>query len=231
MIKREVRETVRCQCPHCRRDADLAFTTLGYRTEGNTSGITYLVEDRGSNWNFHFAICPMCGRLVMRSWNFQDHGDLGYQNYVYIYPPSAGGRLASWFVPREYSEDYTEAVAVLAVSAKASAALSRRCLQNILRQVAKVKHGTLYTEIQEAINSGALPPHVSEVLDTFRKLGNTAAHPIRNENTGEIVPVDPEEASWCLDVLDMLFDLYFVAPAKAAEMKRVLGEKMKGKSA
>ena len=94
-----------------------------------------------------------------------------------------------------------------------------------------MKHGTLYTEIQEAIDSGALPPHVAEVLDTFRQLGNAAAHPIRNTNTGEIVPVDPEEASWCLDVLDMLFDLYFVAPAKAAEMKRVLGEKMKGNPA
>ena len=39
MDKRKVRETVRCQCPHCRRDADLAFTTLGYRTEGQASGI------------------------------------------------------------------------------------------------------------------------------------------------------------------------------------------------
>lgn len=231
MGKRKVRETVRSQCPHCRRETDLAFTTLGYRTEGGGSGITYVVEDRGSNWNFHFAICPMCGRLIMRSLNFQDHGDLGYHNYYYIYPPSGGGRLASWFVPREYIEDYTEAIVVLEVSPKASAALSRRCLQNILRQEAKVKHDSLYMEIQEAITSGALPPHISEVLNIFRKLGNTATHPIRNANTGEIVPVDAEEASWCLDVLDMLFDLYFVAPAKAAEMKRVLGEKKKGRPA
>ena len=127
MAKRKVRDTIRFQCPHCLAVTDLAFTTLGYQNAGQTSGMIALIEDRGSNWNVHFATCPLCGKLIMRSSNFQDHGELGYHNYVYIFPPTGGGRLASWFVPREYSEDYTEAVSVLALSPKASAALSRRC--------------------------------------------------------------------------------------------------------
>jgi hypothetical protein len=39
-------------------------------------------------------------------------------------------------VPPEFANDYKEACLIIANSPKASAALSRRCLQNILREKA-----------------------------------------------------------------------------------------------
>lgn len=44
----------------------------------------------------------------------------------------------------------------------------------------------------------------------IREVGNFAAHPTKSQRTGEIVPVEFGEAEWCLDVLEMLLDFYFV---------------------
>lgn len=84
-------------------------------------------------------------------------------------------------------EDYKEACLVLPDSPKASAALSRRCLQNLLRKKAKVKPDKLYKEIQEAIEG--LPSYLAGEIDDIRKFGNIAAHPVESKSTGEIVPV------------------------------------------
>ena len=128
-------------------------------------------------------------------------------------------------VPAEFTEDYGEACLILADSAKASAALSRRCLQHILREKASVKHGTLFSEIQEVINSNTLPAHITDILDVPRKLGNVAAHPIKESNSGTIVDVEPWEAEWCLEVIEALYDHYFVMPARNAERLRRLNQK------
>jgi len=130
-------------------------------------------------------------------------------------------------VPPNIAEDYNEACLVFPDSKKASAALSRRCLQNLLREHANVKKGNLSNEIQEVIDSGVLPSHLADSIDAIRHVGNFAAHPIKSEKSGEIVPVEPGEAEWLLDVLEALFDFYFVQPAKLKEKRLKLNEKLK----
>jgi hypothetical protein len=130
-------------------------------------------------------------------------------------------------VPKEFAEDYIEACLVISDSPKASAALSRRCLQHILREIAKVKPGNLADEIQQVIDSGALPSHLVEVIDAVRNIGNFAAHPLKSEKSGEILPVEPAEAEWNLDVLEALFDFYFVQPAVVRKKRASLDEKLK----
>jgi hypothetical protein len=115
---------------------------------------------------------------------------------------------------------------VLPDSAKASAALSRRCLQNLLREKASVKPGNLADEIQQAIDNGKLPSHLVESIDAIRNIGNFSAHPIKSKSTGEIVPVEPEEAEWNLDVLEALFDFYYVQPALLQAKRDALNKKL-----
>lgn len=129
-------------------------------------------------------------------------------------------------VPKEFSQDYVEAVLVFADSAKASAALSRRCLQHLLREKVKVKKQDLAKEIQEILDSGKLPSHIAESLDAIRNIGNFAAHPMKSQSTGEIVDVEPGEAEWNLDVLEMLFDFYFVAPERTKQRRDALNKKL-----
>lgn len=129
-------------------------------------------------------------------------------------------------VPKEFAEDYHEACLVLADSPKASAALSRRCLQHLLREVSKVKPSDLYSEIQEVLDSGKLPSHIAESIDAVRNVGNFAAHPIKCKSTGEVVSVEPGEAEWNLDVLEELFDFYFVQPERMKQKRTALNAKL-----
>jgi hypothetical protein len=141
--------------------------------------------------------------------------------------PKGTNRPIPQEAPKEFAEDYAEACIVLPDSPKASAALSRRCLQHLLREVAKVKKSDLVDEIQQVIDSGKLPPHIAEAIDAIRNIGNFATHPIKSKSTGEIVPVEPGEAEWNLEVLESLFDFYFVQPAVLKKKKEALNQKLK----
>jgi len=130
-------------------------------------------------------------------------------------------------IPKEFAEDYTEACLVLTDSPKASAALSRRCLQHILREKAGIKKGDLATEIQQVIDSRTLPSHLNESIDAIRNIGNFAAHPIKSTSSGEVVPVEAGEAEWNLDVVEALFDFYFVQPDLLQSKRDALNAKLK----
>ena len=143
-----------------------------------------------------------------------------------VYPKGSGRPPVPPEVPTDFAEDYNEACAVLHDSPKASAALSRRCLQHILREVAGVKHASLSEEIDEILEPGQLPSYLAKAIDGVRNTGNFAAHPIKSKSTGEVVPGEPGEAEWNLDTLEGLFDFYFVQPAimeaKRAELDKKL---------
>lgn len=130
-------------------------------------------------------------------------------------------------VPDPYRQDYVEACKVLDDSAKASAALSRRNLQAVLRDKAGTKSKDLFDQIEEVINSGKVPSHIAEDLHAVRNIGNFAAHTIKSTTTGAIVDVEAGEAEWNLDVLDLLFDFYFVQPAVSAKRKAELNKKLR----
>ena len=144
-----------------------------------------------------------------------------------IYPRTTSRVPLPKEVPEEFAEVYREACVVLSDSPKASAALSRRCLQHLLREEAHVKQSNLTNEIQEMIDSGSLPPYIVEAIDAVRKIGNYTAHPIKSERTGEIVDVEPGEADWNLDVLEALFNYYFVQPATIKRKREILNLKLK----
>jgi Domain of unknown function (DUF4145) len=110
---------------------------------------------------------------------------------------------------------------------KASAALSRRCVQAVLRDKAETTKKDLFEQIEEVINSGKVPSHIVDDLHAVRNIGNFAAHPMKSTNTGEIIDVEPGEAEWNLDVLESLFDFYFVQPALSAKRKAELNKKLK----
>lgn len=123
--------------------------------------------------------------------------------------------------------DYIEACLVLTDSPKASAALSRRALQHILREKLNVKHQDLSKEIQEAIDGNLLPAELSENLDVIRNIGNFAAHPLKSKSSGEVVDVEPGEAEWNLEVLEDLIEYTFVRPARAKAKIEKLNEKLR----
>jgi hypothetical protein len=123
------------------------------------------------------------------------------------------------------ANDYREAALVLTDSPKASAALSRRCLQHLLHEVAGIKRANLDQEIEEAMKSA--PSYLADQLHAVRVIGNFAAHPMKSTNTGEIIDVEPGEAEMLLDTLDLAFDFYLVQPAEVKRKRDAINQKLR----
>lgn len=169
--------------------------------------------------------CPHCERMIVgisTAFEPERGRSLANEFEAMIYPVNRA-RFVPPEVPHEIAEDYSEAAAVLGTSRKASAALSRRCLQAVLSA-----HGFKKQNLSDCIDDAlpTLPDYVSENLDAIRTVGNFGAHPLKNTQSGSIVEVEPTEAEFLLDVLDDVFDHYYVKPASAVKKRDSINKKL-----
>ena len=215
------------QCPHC------LVTIFAQPWD------YYLGFDRDFKWWIRTFLCPSCNRFFLEL--MKEPTRPGYTGLPpgapvpapsnadssLVHPKATSRQPVPAEVPEEFTADYREACLVLADSPKASAALSRRCLQHILQEKsgAKTKNNLVKT-IGEVIDDPKTPRDVADCLDMVRNIGNFSAHPNKSTNTGEIVPVEPVEAEWCLEVIEMLFDLYFVRPSEIQRRRDRVDEKL-----
>ena len=213
------------KCPHC---------TVSFHPDIRQYNLEHDIE---GEWFLLQRTCPECHRYVFHLKRIYPEKvpDATGEGVTYEKReeelqvwPKGGSRnpCPQELDHNEIKEDYEEACLVLPNSAKASAALSRRCLQNILREKAGVQSGNLFDEIQEVIDAG-LPSHLAESIASVRNIGNFATHPIKSKNTGQVVPVEPGEAEWNLEVIEQLLDFYFVQPTRTAAKRAALNKKLK----
>lgn len=182
-----------------------------------------LDRDSEGDWCVKFVRCPHCKDL---SFSLERITASGEEEPVMAYPRPRFGAPVQPEVPGEFAEDYAEACLILSDSPKASAALSRRCLQKLIHEKAGIDHNHLVREINELLASNSLPSHIAETVDTVRRIGNLAVHPIKSERTGEIIAVEPQEAEWLLETISELFDFYFVLPKRREERLADLDKKL-----
>jgi len=187
-------------------------------TEIHSSPRSIVIEkDKHGIWLAVHQVCPACDQLLVDLVRGPASNQPGItigriDESIHVLPKASSRPSPPQEVPAVIAEDFIEAARILADSPKASAALSRRCLQHILRSCAKVNPQNLAKEIDDVIASGKLPSHLSEAIDAIRNIGNFAAHPTKSTASDSIIPVEPGEAEWTLDVLEGLFDFYFVQP-------------------
>jgi len=207
------------KCPHC-------LVEFHEKKESWPVGI-----DIDGHWKLLTSNCPSCHRIIIHLNHYSKAGPSNHQgsliSSILIRPKTVNKAPIPKEVPEQFASDYKEACLVFADSPKASAALSRRCLQNIIHDVLKINKKDLFQEIQEIIDNKLLASDLLDNLDSIRHVGNFAAHPIKSKSTGEIVEVEPAEAEWNLDVLEMLFEYLFVRPALVKRKKDALNAKLK----
>ena len=208
-------------CPHCSVTVFLATKP------------TVIGQDIDGIWFMHIARCPNCERFSIEL-SRQSRADELYapEHFRAHLPPiklraypRSTQRNPPPQVPEEFTKDYAEAALIIQDSPKSSAALSRRLLQHLLREKAGAHYHNLFDAINHVIDEANLPSHITESLHTLRQLGNFAAHPNKSKNTSEIIEIEHGEAEWCLDVIDALYDHYFVGPAKTQLAKDALNDK------
>lgn len=222
------------ECPYCGRGATIDAKNAEaaeYRFDiGNKHGplITRTVLVTCPN--------PKCGEIDLELSLFKAQNPelvLGYDGYI-----KRGERLNTWqiipasrvkpmpsYVPAPIVADYNEACAIETLSPKASATLSRRCLQQILRDFFGVKEKTLFAEIQAI--KGKLPTAVWEAIDSLREVGNIGAHPEHDINV--IVDVAEDEAATLIRMIEILIDETYIArdrqQTELAEVKKIAAAK------
>ncbi len=203
------------KCPHCAVSIHPAWNS------GDVVHVGDPIDQVKCGWEE--MNCPNCRETIIRfGWYYLEWDpDLGgwtfvCNDYMSVHPRSSRREPLGAGVPTEFQSDYQEACDVLSISAKASAALSRRVLQSILNQQGYAGRD-LATQIDNLLNetdsNKALPASVKRTVDAIRNFGNFSAHPINDATTLQIIDVDPEEAEWCLEIVEGLFDHYYVRPA------------------
>jgi len=239
MAKIAVNETG--TCPHCGKGVQFLASRRGLMPiEAN--GVVSLIsanatplgwlgdpQDPGQVMEIVTADCPLCKRPTIALQFYKVIKVIGGERLLYlgeklIWPPIASRRPLPEGVPAHIAADYKEGAIVIIDSEKASAALSRRCLQSLLREAAKTKSKDLADQIEEVLPT--LPGYLQQQLDAVRNIGNFAAHPQKSKATGEIIDVEAGEAEWNLDVLDLLFDFYYEQPRIAQEKREALNKKL-----
>lgn len=164
-----------------------------------------------------------CGQVTLSvRLNKIDYG--GYNNtvrsiatiYDMMIAPRSEAKAQPEFIPAVIREDYTEACLIRDDSPKASATLSRRALQGMIRDFCGISEKTLWAEItklESMLQAGTAPKGVEEetiaAIHAIRKIGNIGAHMEADINV--IVDVDAGEAQALIELLELLFEEWYVA--------------------
>lgn len=191
------------RCPYCgveftEKGDNTKIRTIDYgRDEGELAitGYTWLNHEIRARYH----CCPACEGYSVQIIGF-DHA------FSLTYPPYIGITLPD-YIPEAIRTDYVEACSILDASPKASATLSRRCLQGMIRDFWGVKAKNLADEID--LIKDKISADEYRVLNGIRRLGNIGAHMEKDVNL--IVDIDPGEAQKLIKVLELLFKDWYIA--------------------
>ena len=213
-------------CPYCSIKMSPVRDRMAY-------GGSMFWQDQGVQARVEAVACPECRGVFLLHSHFetQDGGEPGTATWrdldsAVLWPRVSSRQPVPPEVPEQYASLAREAGLILPDSPRASAALSRRCLQQLLRNEAEAPPGKLYFEIEWALANAGLPSRATRSLHSLREIGNMAAHPNMGPESDDYLEVEPGEADWTLDVLDDLFDHFFVGPALEAARRAALDAKL-----
>ncbi len=205
------------QCPYCNRHATI--------TESNYSENIHYFEhgnkDEHSGLVTSITVCPniKCKEYVISATLKDAHynGGLQYiENYTrleWTLKPNSLAKQFPDYIPNAIIEDYQEACTIKDLSPKASATLSRRCLQGMISDFFKINQ----TNLSKAINAikDEVDPTTWKAIDAVRKIGNIGAHMEKDINS--IIPVEPNEAQKLIELIEMLIQDWYIARHKREE--------------
>lgn len=147
--------------------------------------------------------CPNCEKVTFIA--TYSGNKMPKDKKIPIYPISEAKQFPD-YIPIQIRQDYEEAYAILNLSPKASATLSRRCLQGMIRDFWGVKKHNLAQEI-DALKD-VIPAHQFAALNALRQLGNIGAHMEADVNT--IVDIDTGEAEKLVKLIELLLKQWYV---------------------
>lgn len=197
------------ECPFCGR----LSVYKSIEKKNNTFAISADTKYGDLFFESWVNVCPNkeCKEFTYASKVYVAKSDGGYLKPIrqiesWVNRPNGIVKQFPDYVPEQILADYREAVLIKDLSPKASATLSRRCLQGMIRSVWEVKPARLVDEIK-AIES-QIEASMWKAIDAIRNIGNIGAHMENDINI--IVDVDPDEAEMLIGLLELLIQEWYV---------------------
>lgn len=214
-------------CPFCNRDQTM--TEEG--RQASFADLTLENKDGPRRLVVKFVVCPNpeCRQFSLSA-SLHSLGVVGNRSYTgkhlktwALVPPS---RARSFPVPLppHILEDYREACLAVELSPKVAAALSRRCLSEMIRDFWQVQPGSLSDEFRQI--KGTADPLTWEAIESVRRRGMIGA---RMEGEGaEILDTEPNEAKMLIGLIETLIQDWYVGREerrkRLQEIKQITGE-------
>jgi hypothetical protein len=202
-------------CPHCGRDVTIADEN--FSSDLHTLRIANAVG-RHTLMSV-FIVCPNreCRKYTLACSLFESHrnGDekLDQKIRSWNLVPLSNAKIFPPCVPAEVLDDYREACLIKDLSPKASAALSRRCLQRMIRDFWQVTPGRLSEQVEAILPK--VDPLVRSAIDAVRQVRDIGAH--LEHNAGAIVDSEPKEAELLIGLVETLIREWYVARKQREE--------------
>ncbi len=149
-----------------------------------------------------FLKCPNCEQYTIYA---EGMGDAVNDIDTTIRPTSDAKHFPE-YIPKTIRDDYEEACAIVSLSPKASATLSRRCLQGMIHDFWDIKLKNLNHEITTLKDK--ITPDLWEAIDSLRQLGNIGAH--MEKDTDVIIDIDPDEAESLIKLIELLMKEWYI---------------------
>jgi gp7 len=177
----------------------------------------YSLDKSDYKIRLNLIYCPSCKQTIFHA---RYTGSAMDKNVtIPIYPRSLA-KIFPDYIPSQIREDYEEAYAILHYSPKASATLSRRCLQGMIRDFWGITKENLFLEIDSLKNS--IPAAQYKAIDALRKLGNIGAH--MEKDTNLIVEIEPDEAEKLLKLIEILMQQWYINRHDQEDLYREIAE-------
>ena len=191
-------------CPFCHQIFPLISETYKcYESSFSDSDASSFAKMFDNSIHLKFYLCPNCKKTSIKVDGIS--GDL-VNLHTNIYPNSLARQFPE-YIPISIRNDYEEAYSILELSPKASATLSRRCLQGMIRDFHGITKGRLIDEINAL--QGVVPVSQWKAIDSIRSIGNIGAHMEKDVNI--IIDVEPDEAEKLLKLIELLLDKWYIA--------------------
>lgn len=203
-------------CPFCNSTFNLNYSTLSSKTF-NFDTLENHPHRVNSNYPETITLdmlkCPSCKQVTVETFGQGSQYEGVKTN---IYPKSKAKQFPD-YIPKQIRNDYEEAYSIVNLSPKASATLSRRTLQGMIRDFFGVQMKTLFDEINAIEDK--IDPTEKPVLDSLRQIGNIGAHP--EENINVIVDIEAGEAEKLLKVIEYFMKSWYI---NRNEVQQLFGE-------
>ena len=158
----------------------------------------------------HVVHCPLCEKTSI--YGIGVTGDIVGEKYQ-IHPRSNAKQYPT-YIPEPVRKDYQESFEILHISPNASATLSRRCIQGMIRDTQDIKYGNLASEINQLKDK--IPADQWYAIDAARRIGNIGAH--MEKDTSVIVDIDPKEAELLIELVEYLIYEWYISKHESSLM-------------